>query len=241
MRIAVCERDVRERDALTKWLHHCAAEKMLSFCVTPYDRGIDLLYDIGDGVAYDIIFLGDSHGADIIKTAQKLRKMHYIGSLILISKTPQYAVDGYAVEAAGYLLKPVSKTLFSQTMERVLKSKTITEMYRIRCRASFWQIPYREILYIESSNTKCLLHRHGGGEYVIYKTLNTVEEELADGRFLRCHQSFLVNMDHVLSADKAFHLSTGDTVPMRQRDVHVIRQQYIDYIEGTDDTPDKEE
>ena len=69
MRIAVCERDVRERDALTKWLHHCAAEKMLSFCVTPYDRGIDLLYDIGDGVAYDIIFLGDSHGADIIKTA----------------------------------------------------------------------------------------------------------------------------------------------------------------------------
>ena len=47
-------------------------------------------------------------------------------------------------------------------------------------------------------------------------------------------------MDHVLSADKAFHLSTGDTVPMRQRDVHVIRQQYIDYIEGTDDAPDKE-
>ncbi|MDY4429835.1 LytTR family DNA-binding domain-containing protein, partial [Evtepia sp.] len=63
----------------------------------------------------------------------------------------------------------------------------------------------------------------------IYKTLNTIEKELGDRRFLRCHQSFLVNMDHIRQIDKQFLLSNGDIVPIRQRGVKPVRQAYIDY------------
>ena len=92
-------------------------------------------------------------------------------------------------------------------------------------------IPYNDIQYVESSNSKCILHSKGGATYNIYKRLDTIEQELNDPRFLRSHQSFLVNMDYIRQADKHFELLTGDIVSIRQRDLKAIRQQYLDYIE----------
>ena len=85
-------------------------------------------------------------------------------------------------------------------------------------------ITYHDIQYVESSNSKCILHSKGGATYNIYKRLDTIEQELNDPRFLRSHQSFLVNMDYIRQADKHFELLTGDIVSIRQRDLKAIRQ-----------------
>lgn len=92
------------------------------------------------------------------------------------------------------------------------------------------KVVYHEILYIESSNSKCILHTTSGGAYTVYKTLNTIEKELSDRRFLRCHQSFLVNMDHIRQVGKQLLLSNGIYVPIRQRGVKPVRQAYVDYL-----------
>ena len=91
------------------------------------------------------------------------------------------------------------------------------------------RIAYRDILYIESSNSKCMIHTVSGRVHTAYKTLNTIEKELNDSCFLRCHQSFLVNMDHVRQIGKEFLLSNGETIPIRQRGVKPVRQAYMAY------------
>ena len=73
---------------------------------------------------------------------------------------------------------------------------------------------------------------------MVYKRLSEIEHELQDGRFLRCHQSYLVNMDFIQLTDKQFVLTTGDTVLIRQRDLKAIRQCYLDYVSGKG-TPEK--
>ena len=65
--------------------------------------------------------------------------------------------------------------------------------------------------------------------YTIYKKLSEIEQALTDRRFLRCHQSFLVNMRYIAKADKQFELTTGDVVLIRQRSLREIRQTYLDY------------
>lgn len=39
-------------------------------------------------------------------------------------------------------------------------------------------------------------------------------------------------MDQVQSADQAFHLSSGDAVPIRQRELKRIRERYLNYLSG---------
>ena len=60
--------------------------------------------------------------------------------------------------------------------------------------------------------------------------LNDLEEKLSDNRFLRCHQSYLVNMDHVRSAGDNFVMDSGDVVQIRKNGASEIKEKYENYI-----------
>ena len=164
-----------------------------------------------------------------IDVARELRRLHYAGEIVFLTATSDFAVDSYEVQAGGYLLKPHSYEKLCMVMDRVLSACDINT-YQIQRRGVVTRIPYHEILYVESRNTRCLLHRKGGGTYTMYKKLGEIEEELYDPRFLRCHQSYLVNMAYVQNADHQFTLFTGDIVLIRQRNLKEIRNRYLDYL-----------
>ena len=86
-------------------------------------------------------------------------------------------------------------------------------------------------MYVESSNSKCILHRVDGRTYNVYKKLGEIEAELDDARFLRCHQSYLVNMNYVSEADDSFLLQNGDKVLIRAKSKRMILQKLLEYKE----------
>ena len=57
MRIAVCEDNELHREIITHMLNRCAMEHSISLEVTPYELGMNLLYDVEEGVLYDAVFL----------------------------------------------------------------------------------------------------------------------------------------------------------------------------------------
>ena len=84
---------------------------------------------------------------------------------------------------------------------------------------------------MESDNTKCVLHRTEDREYNIYKKLGQIEAELNDPRFLRCHQSYLVNMNYIREANEVFLLQNGDEVLIRKKSKNEIQQKVLAYKE----------
>ncbi len=159
-----------------------------------------------------------------IDAAHKLRALGFDGAIIFSDRfRPISRWDSYDVAAAGYLLKPHSFDKLCRCMDRVLQDFD-TCTYQVQQRMRIVRVPYTEITFIESSNSKCILHRSDGSCYIVYKKLGKIEAELSDNRFLRCHQSYLVNMDFIAQADRQFHLTTGESVLIRQRDLKSIRQ-----------------
>ena len=49
-------------------------------------------------------------------------------------------------------------------------------------------------------------------------------------RFLRCNQSYIVNMDYITSADTNFTMENGDKIPIKVRERKKIREQYFSYL-----------
>lgn len=230
MRIAVCEDNEIHRDIMEHLLNRYSSERSIPFEFVPYEYGINFLCDMEEGAYFDIVFLDiymeDTMGNEI---AHQLRAMGYQGEIVFLTASPDFAIESYDVDASGYLLKPLDYEKLKMVMDRITRN-IAPSAYQIRQRTTVTKVVYHEILYIESSNSKCILHTESGGAYTIYKTLNTIEKELGDRRFLRCHQSFLVNMDHIKQIEKQFLFSNGDVVPIRQRGVKLVRQAYMDYI-----------
>lgn len=229
MRIAVCEDNEIHLDIMKHMLNRYSSERSFSFDLVSYAHGMNFLYDMEDGAYFDVSFL-DIYMTDIMgnEIAHRLRDMGYRGEIVFLTASPDFAIESYDVDAGGYLLKPLEYEKLMKVMNRVTRD-VAPSSYQIRHRATVTKVLYNDILYVESINSKCILHSESGEAYTVYKTLNTIEKELGDRRFLRCHQSFLVNMDHIKQIGAQFLLSDGILVPIRQRGVKSVRQAYMDY------------
>lgn len=230
MRIAICDDNDIDREIAREMLERGFGALGMSPEIGVYSDGVVLIDDIRDGDWYDIIFLDifmeKMLGIDV---AHRLRELGYDGEIVFLTASADFAIPGYDVSAAGYIVKPIDENKLRELLKRV--TRTISEStYAIRKRSVMIRVPLGEIMYVESSNSKCILHRSDGNCFNIYKKLDEIEAELKDRRFLRCSQSYIVNMDHVVKIDKSFELKNGEIVLIRQKSLKAIQEAYAEYI-----------
>lgn len=236
MRLAICDDNDLERELLHTLLQKYFSKTSVRCDFTLYDRGTNLYCDVMESVDYDIIFLdlfmGDSFG---MRIAQKLRELSYRGKIIFCTVSADYAIESYNVFASGYILKPYSLDDIKRTLDRLLPEYQC-DTYQIKQKSRIVYIPLNEIMYVESDNTKCILHRTENREYNLYKKLVQIEAELNDMRFLRCHQSYLVNMNYVREANDVFTLHNGEKILIRKKSKKEIQQKFLEYKKESGNT-----
>lgn len=229
MQIAICEESQEDAELIEESLRKYSQTKSLSFCISQFKSGKDLIYEIEDGRHFDIVFIEDKPSTGFV-TAETIRKLNYSGEIIFTANNPEHAVDGYEVNACGYILKPICRPKLFGAMDRAAE-KFASDVFRFKHRSDIITLALNDIIFIESRNSKCIIHTRDGGRHTLYTKLSNIEEELNDGRFLRCHQSYLVNMNHIAKADKCFELTDGEQILIRQRSLKEIKQKYYEYIE----------
>ncbi len=235
MKIAVCDDNSIYRDLAVDQIREHLSRRYINYEIFKFDSGIDLLYDVEEGNVPDIVFLDIYMDRLLgIDAARKLREKAYKGDIIFLSATADYAVDSYDVSARGYLLKPYSYEKLCLVLDRAI-GDIDDKIYTILRRSDIIRIPYSDILYVDSCNTKCFLHCIDQTKYVLYKRLDEIENELNDNRFLRSHKSYLVNMDHIREAGKSFVLTNGDIALIRQRQLKEIKKAYMEFLDRHED------
>lgn len=231
LRICICDDEEFNVLLLKRILDSYFKERKVVCDIITYPNGLSLLHDFKDGCTYpDVLFmdiiLEDSNGVDICK---EMRNGGYTGTIIFLTGSSEYAVSGYELDARGYILKPYKAKLIHETLDRIL-SNSGAVAYTIKIYNQIIRIPIADILYLESQNTKCVIHCIDNVTYTIYKKLGDVEEELSGNGFLRSHRSYLVNMSAITSASSAFLLNNGESVPIRTKNAKEIRNEYLEYL-----------
>lgn len=228
--IAICDDLSEDREKI-----RLSLKAGLAACDVPaefmeYDSGNALLSAWENGnLDVNLIFL-DIYMAGLngVEAARRLRNMGCRTDIIFLTTTPDFAIEGYEVEAAGYILKPLEQEKLLQLLERLFQRENST-ILTLRQGNSVFTIVPSEIVYIESNRN--LLTIHTVRETIsYYGRLDEMADKLPKKKFLRCHQSFLVNMDRIYAAEDDFRMETGEIVPIRVRERRAIREAYFHYI-----------
>lgn len=133
--------------------------------------------------------------------------------VIFTTAFAQYAIEGYKVHAADYLLKPISYSEFLSAAihvrDRMQEKNTIKppkapepESLMLKTDGQLVKILIDEILYIESLKDYIKVHTVGGGCHIALMSLKKVEQSLPEDRFFRVQRSFLVSLDKVSRIDR---------------------------------------
>ncbi len=130
--------------------------------------------------------------------------------VVFTTAYPQYALEGFEVNALDYLVKPIS---FDRFLKAALKArefyeiresnavaKTGNEYFFIKADQKLVRINYADILFAEAMQNYVTIHTKEK-KYITYLTFRTVEDYLPADRFIRVHKSYIVAADRIDSID----------------------------------------
>ncbi len=214
--ICIVEDEIEQTNLLRDYIKHFAADSGVDIDVDHLSDGIDLV-DGYDG-SYDIILLDiQMKHLDGMAAAEKIRALDSDVIIIFITSTVQYAVQGYAVDALGYVLKPVPYTAFAQLMEKAIshvKAKQTHIYIKVTVNDRQLKLDCSFISYIESSRNNVILHCVDQ-DYVTAGPLKKYEEMLSSQGFSKCHNAYIVNLSYVQAVQKEeVVLTTGFSLPI---------------------------
>jgi DNA-binding LytR/AlgR family response regulator len=146
--------------------------------------------------------------------------------IIFTTAYPQFAIDGFEVNAIDYLLKPIPFNRFITAVEKVRKQNTEAtavkppaenkeEFFFVKTdgKNRLQRIEINDINYIESIKNYIVLHT-GSEQVVTYNTLKYFEENLPPNIFIKIHKSFIVAIGKIEKTDNAEVWVSGKSLPL---------------------------
>ena len=234
IRIAVVEDDRNDMQILRGYLSRYEQENSAHFQVSTFSDGLDIVSDYK--AEYDVILLDiQMKHLDGMSTAEKIRALDEDVIFIFITSTVQFAVQGYTVDALGYVLKPVPYLAFSQILGKAVRQgqKKQSKCYlTLDVDGCQMKLDMSQIFYVESQKHNILVHTEKGS-YRTAGPLKRMEELLLPQGFAKCHNAYLVNLLHVTALmPNVVRLSDGTELSVSRARKKSFLDSFTDYVGG---------
>ncbi len=132
-----------------------------------------------------------------------LRSLPYPPAVIFTTAYPEFAVEGFDLNAIDYLMKPFSFERFLKAVHKAIdklkQSAPVPEASKfifLKADKKVFRVNTAEILYCEAVDdyVKVITPEE---QYMVHNTLKKILEELPAGLFLRVHKSYIIARDHI--------------------------------------------
>lgn len=133
--------------------------------------------------------------------------------IIFTTAYPQFAVEGFEINAIDYMLKPIAFSRFISAVEKARTtiqqngskqniSSTEEEYFFIKTdgKNKFKRVEIVDIFYIESIKNYIVIHTINE-QIVTYNTLKYFEEKLPENLFIKIHKSFIIAFNKIEKTD----------------------------------------
>ena len=162
-------------------------------------------------------------GLEFMKTLQRPIPV------IFTTAFPQYALDGFELNALDYLVKPIS---FDRFLKAALKAKEYYEVrqkndadkksaaeagdyFFIKADSKLVKVSFNDILFVEALQNYVVVHTQEK-KLITYLTLKSVEEYLPSSQFIKVHKSFIVSATKIDSIE-------GNDIRIGQHQIPISR------------------
>jgi DNA-binding LytR/AlgR family response regulator len=143
-------------------------------------------------------------GINGLNLAYKLREIYPDINLVFVTGHTEYAATAFQLDAADYLVKPISMEAVSRALNRIRKRLEVREIPSSNDAAStivvknnhdLYFIQQDSILFLEKEQRKTAIHTENG-KYLTSEPISSLESKL-NHNFFRCHKSFMVNINKI--------------------------------------------
>lgn len=166
--------------------------------------------EIMEDQAIDILFVDiNMPGLNGMEFVKSLTGNHQV---VFTTAYSEYAVESYKVDAADYLLKPISYSDFLKSANKVKakldagvheSNKETNDHFFVKADGKHVRIAFDQISFIESLSEYVKIHLDSGETVISLMRLKNLEASLPSSQFMRVHRSYIINLNEIKAVEKA--------------------------------------
>lgn len=225
LKIAVCDDAASDRQRLMSLI-----KSEYSYCkCSAYESGEMLLWDFESGTRFDIILLDIfMEGISGMETAKRIRAVDPNVILIFVSSSDDFYRESYDLYAFNYLIKPLATDKLSEVLQRATKKleKDTENVVHFSFNNNFHTVRYSQLLYLSSEIHVVNFHLTSGKTLKSYGKIDDFVTKLPTEVFIRCHQSYIVNLKHVTGMTTDEFILGNVKVPISRKYSAQAREKY---------------
>ncbi len=150
--------------------------------------------------------------------------------VIFVTAYREFALEGFALDAADYLLKPLSYGAFLKSVEKVhnryFNRSDIEHRDReytfLRSGNRTVRINFNEILYIESKREYLDIVLNTDEVVTVHGSMSSMLDKLPQDIFIKVHRSFIVNLHQVNVLERSSIVFGKQYIPVNEQAREVI-------------------
>lgn len=202
----------------------------IPFHLTEFTCGEDLLASVTSH-DFHIIFLDIEMGRlDGLSTAKKIREQNTSAVIIFVTSHPDFVFQGYEVRALNYVLKPYKKDKIRSVLHTALEEANVPKerYYIVEQRGSSIRLLLSKVKYF-TSEKRFVTAVTVDSSYIFYEKLNDLEQNLPDC-FIRIHNRYLINLNHLEAIDNNTAVVAGEQLPVSRSCKQELMTAFAKYI-----------
>lgn len=141
--------------------------------------------------------------------------------IIFTTAYPDFAMEGYELNAVDYLLKPIAFERFYQAVTKLntIKNTDSTPIsqdfifVKTDGKNKFSKLFLKDILYAEALQNYVCIHTKEQ-QYITHSSLKNVVESLPQQDFIQIHKSFIVALKQIMQTDSFSIQIAGKEIPI---------------------------
>lgn len=177
----------------------------------------------------DLIFLDIE--MPLINGFDLLDGMKVKPQIIFITSKADYAVKAFDYEATDFLQKPISKERFLKAVKKALElhqlrndsSEDLGEAIIIKSNLKKLKIYTSKIKWVEAFGDYIKIITDDENHLVL-STMKSFESELPQGKFVRVHKSYIVNVERVEKFNSKFAEIGNTKIPISRNKKDIISE-----------------
>lgn len=193
-------------------------------------------YEIISKGGIDLVFCDiQMHGMSGITLMKSLQSAKTEVKVVFTTAFPEYALDGFKLDAIDYLLKPFD---IDEFMKAAGKAKRLIELERgvtttqshntndepvegvdfffVKSEYKLVRIDKKKIIYIEGLKDYIKINLEGESKPVLtLMSLKEMMSKLEEQNFARVHRSFIINVEYIRGVERNIITThNGDKIPI---------------------------
>ncbi len=195
------------------------ARSIVAECIAAHPD-LQIVAECGDG--FEGVKAISQHQPDLIFLDVQMPKINGFEMLELLDTMPavifttafdEYAIKAFDISAIDYLLKPFNKERFDKAIQKWRDSNKQVQVIQeavesipaeqqpqrvvIKLNNKIKIIPFMDIQFIEAAEDYVMIHT-AEGRFMKHKTMSFFEQALDKNQFVRCHRSYIVDVQQIV-------------------------------------------